>query len=207
MQTETTAEARPLLWTREEPEWVVWVLVIVALVVGWFLKGAFQYQMGVFTDPDSGLTFQYPADWFLESNQAQIGDEGVILTVSDAQSESAFSTAFSVRVKTVKEETTAADQAELWILQRGEGLTKYRVLGKEPSQVAGQEAVTIDYGYVEDPLRSSALSVSLPVVVRAVDVVFLRDKQVYILTFASDQLAFDKEKKTLERLLNSVSFK
>lgn len=207
MQTETTAEARPLLWTREEPEWVVWVLVIVALVVGWFLKGAFQYQMEVFTDPDTGLTFRYPASWFLESNQAQIGDEGVILTVSDAHSESAFNTAFSVRLKAVEEETTAVDQAEIWIMRRGEELTKYRVLSKELSQVAGQEAVTIDYGYVEDPLRSSALSVSLPVVVRAVDVVFIRDGKVYTLTFTSDQLVFDEEKKTLERLLNSVSFK
>jgi hypothetical protein len=207
MQTETTAEARTLLWTREEPEWVVWVLVIVALVVGWFLKGTFQYQMEVFTDPDTGLTFRYPASWFLESNQAQIGDEGVILTVSDAHSESAFNTAFSVRLKAVEEETTAVDQAEIWIMRRGEELTRYRVLSKELSQVAGQEAVTIDYGYVEDPLRSSALSVSLPVVVRAVDVVFIRDGKVYTLTFASDQLVFDEEKKTLERLLNSVSFK
>ncbi len=207
MQTETTAKARPLLWTREEPEWVVWVLVIVALVVGWFLKGAFQYQTEVFTDPDSGLTFRYPASWFLESNQAQIGDEGVILTVSDAHSESAFNTTFSVRIKKVEEETTAVDQAELWILQRGEGLTKYRVLSKELSQVAGQEAVTIDYGYVEDPLRSSAMSVSLPVVVRAVDVVLVRDNQVYVLTFAADQLVFDEASKTLERLLNSLSFK
>jgi hypothetical protein len=207
MQTETTAEARPLLWTREEPEWVVWVLVIVALVAGWFLKGAFQYQMDVFTDPDTGLTFRYPASWFLESNQAQIGDEGVILTVSDAHSESAFNTAFSVRLKAVEEETTAVDQAEMWIMRRGEELTKYRVLSKELSQVAGQEAVTIDYGYVEDPLRSSALRGSLPVVVRAVDVVFIRDSKVYTLTFASDQLVFDGEKKTLERLLNSVSFK
>ncbi len=207
MQTETTAEARPLLWTREEPEWVVWVLVIVALVVGWFLKGAFQYQMEVFTDPDRGLTFQHPANWFLESNQAQIGDEGVILTVSDAQSESAFNTTFSVRVKAVEENATAVEQAELWIIRRGEELTKYRVLSKELSQVAGQEAVTIDYGYVEDPLRSSALSVSLPVVVRAVDVLFIRDNQAYVLTFAADQLVFDKEKKTLDRLLNSVRFK
>ncbi|MGQ9625658.1 MAG: hypothetical protein ACUVV0_01975 [Anaerolineae bacterium] len=195
-------------WTKEEPEWVVWLLVIIALAAGWVLKTNIQGQMEVFTDPQSALTVRYPATWMKES------DPNSLLTVSDPHSPSAFKSTFTVQVREIKkegeqpeyEETALARQANLWTLGKGQELPFFRVLETKPGNVAGKPAMLINYSYVADPLRATARSVTLPVVVKALDALVIHEGRVYIFTFAADQTAFTAELSLMEKLMASLSF-
>jgi hypothetical protein len=71
----------------------------------------------------------------------------------------------------------------------------------------GQEALAIEYAYVDSPKAGWATSASLPVVVQAVDTVAIRGDQVYIFTYAADADVFAQEKGTLITTLESVSLK
>lgn len=220
MQTVATAKPQARLRGEGLTEWLVIGLVILALIAGWVLKVSIQGQTATFASET--LSVRYPVDWLL-------GKEGTLFTVTDPDSPSTFKTTFSARVEPLGEmeeqeyvfkvegvdasvkplgEVTGLNVAgNRLVMRRNKELKEYNVLSARATTLMGQEALAIEYAYVDSPRAGWATAPSLPVVVQAVDTVTVKGDQVYIFTYAADANIFGQEKDTLAAILESVSLK
>jgi len=221
MQTIATAKPQARLRGEGLTEWLIIGLVILALIVGWVLKVSIQGQTATFTSET--LSVRYPVDWLLGE------DEEALFTVRDPDSPSTFKTTFSARVEPlgeVEEEeyvfkvegvdasvkplgqvTGLNAAANRLVMRRNKELEEYNVLSARATTLMGQEALAIEYAYVDSPRAGWATAPSLPVVVQAVDTVTVKGDQVYVFTYAADTNIFAQEKDTLAAILESVRLK
>ena len=181
-------------------EFLVIALVIVALLLGWALKGWVQGQTVPFTSEAGVLSTQYPGNWLEQV------DKETLISVSDVRGEGAFKTTFSVSARDMNPDfpLTQNDLLVLLSVRRAEELTAYRVLGIDQGMVDGLEASKVDYAYVVEP--AGALENSLPVVVEAADYVVIHEGMAYILTFASTADRFEEQEGVFDLILASVDF-
>ena len=221
MQTVATAKPQARLRGEGLTEWLVIGLVILALIVGWVLKVSIQGQTATFASEI--LSVRYPVDWLLGK------DEEALFTVTDPDSLSTFKTAFSARVEPLGETeeqeyvfkvegvdasvkplgqvTGLNTAANRLVMRRNKELKEYNVLSARATTLMGQEALAIEYAYVDSPRAGWATAPSLPVVVQAVDTVTVQGDQVYTFTYAADANIFAQEKDTLATILESISLK
>jgi hypothetical protein len=221
MQTATTAKPQARLRGEGLTEWLVIGLVILALVAGWILKVSIQGQTATFASET--LSVRYPVDWLLGK------DEKALFTVTDSDSLSTFKTTFSAcveplgeteeqeyvfkvegvdaSVKPLGQVTGLNAAANRLVMRRNKELKEYNVLSARETTLMGQEALAIEYAFVDSPRAGWAASASLPVVVQAVDTDTVKGDQVYIFTYAADANIFAQEKDTLTAILESVRLK
>jgi len=221
MQTVATAKPQARLRGEGLTEWLVIGLVILALIAGWVLKVSIQGQTATFAS--EVLSVRYPVDWLLGK------DEEALFTVRDPDSPSTFNTVFSARVepmgeveeqeyvfkvegvdalvKPLGQVTGLNAAANRLVMRRNRELKEYNVVAVRATTLMGQEALAIEYAYVDSPRAGWASAPSLPVVVQAVDSVTVKGDQVYIFTYAADANIFAQEKDTLAAILESVSLK
>jgi hypothetical protein len=221
MQTVATAKSQARLRGEGLTEWFVIGLVILALIVGWVLKVSIQGQMATFASET--LSVRYPVDWLLGK------DEEALFTVKAPDSPSTFNTIFSARVEPLEETeeqeyvfkvegvdasvmplgqvTGLNAAANRIVMGKNKDLKEYNVLSTTPTTLSGQDAIAIEYAYVDSPRAGWATAPSLPVVVQAVDTVTVKGAQVYIFTYAADAHIFAQEKGTLAAILESVNLK
>jgi hypothetical protein len=219
MQTVATAKPQARLWGEGLTEWLVIGLVILALIAGWVLKVSIQGQTATFAS--EALSVRYPVDWLLGK------DEEALFTVRDPDSPSTFNTVFSARVepmgeveeqeyvfkvegvdasvKPLGQVTGLNAAANRLVMRRNRELKEYNVVAVRATTLMGQEALAVEYAYVDSPRAGWASAPSLPVVVQAVDSVTVKGDQVYIFTYAADANIFAQEKDTLAAILESVS--
>jgi hypothetical protein len=221
MQTVATAKPQARLRGEGLTEWLVIGLVILALIAGWVLKVSIQGQTATFAS--EALSVRYPVDWLLGK------DEEALFTVRDPDSPSTFNTVFSARVepmgeveeqeyvfkvegvdasvKPLGQVTGLNAAANRLVMRRNRELKEYNVVAVRATTLMGQEALAVEYAYVDSPRAGWASAPSLPVVVQAVDSVTVKGDQVYIFTYAADANIFAQEKDTLAAILESVSLK
>jgi len=197
---ESQVDSRPIEWeTSLRRDAVVIGLVVLALGASLTLKYLVLHQRVMFTDPDAHLSLEYPASWALSTQK------GMLLTIRDLRSQDAFKPTFSAVVRELDPETTRPVQEMVvpFTVERGQELTGYRVLDIAETQIDGAEAAQITYTYV-DYGAESHLQSALPVVVKAVDVLLIRQGQLYALTFAAPGATFGQQSSTLDEILDSV---
>ena len=210
-QGTTASAAAPTKGVRRtEPEWVVVVVVVVALVAGWLLKSYVEGSTVAFTSPEVSLS--YPALWLRDVNP----DAVTLFGASDMRSGSSYSSNVAVYVSAALPSLPAASgQADIekmtpaitaWSFRRGQELDGFRVLGTEPAQLGGRVGAMIHYAFVSDPI-SSPFRKALPVVVEAADyLVPLVDKTI-ILTVAADGMRFGEDNsRWFQPIVRSVAF-
>ena len=204
--TSVTTPARPA--KREEPEWVVVAVVVVALLIGWMLKSLVESRTVTFSG--SALSLNYPATWFRELNP---DDGDVILSATDLGSGSLYRSRVTVRtiellpqLAGIDDETASAAAAiTAWTFQRSQDLDGYRVLSTESTELDGHRGVRVDYAYVSGPIASPYRK-ALPVVVEAVDYLFPVGDQTIVITTAADGTQFEQESQRFATILSSVDF-
>jgi hypothetical protein len=221
MQTVATAKSQARLRGEGLTEWFVIGLVILALIAGWVLKVSIQGQTATFVSET--LSARYPVDWLLGK------DEEALFTVKDPDSPSTFNTIFSAHVEPLEETeeeeyvfkvegvdasvmplgqvTGLNAAANRIVMSKNKDLKEYNVLSTTPTTLSGQDAIAIEYAYVDSPRAGWATAPSLPVVVQAVDTVTVKGDQVYVFTYAADANIFAQEKGTLAAILESVNLK
>jgi len=221
MQTVATAKPQARLRGEGLTEWLVIGLVVLALIVGWVLKASIQGQTATFAS--EALSVRYPVDWLLGK------DKETLFTVTDPDSLSTFKTTFSARVeplgeveeqeyvfkvegvdasvKPLGEVTGLNAAANRLVMRRNKELKEYNALSVEATTLMDQEALSVEYAYVDSPKAGWATAPSLPVVVQAVDTVTVKGDQVYVFTYAADANLFVQEKGTLATILASVRLK
>jgi hypothetical protein len=196
---------------RSEPEWVVVLVVVVALVAGWLLKTNVESSTLEFSGP--GLSLRYPGGWLQEINP----QAGTLFSASDIRSGSLYRSSFVVRTTEalpalpadaqgteIEKQLTPAVTS--WSFQRGQELAAFRVLGTEPAVVGGRQGVMLHYAFVSEPI-ASPFRQALPVVVEAADYLIPAGDRMLVLTAAADGTRFAEETtRWFQPILNSVRF-
>lgn len=200
--TATTLSPRRRTFREEEPEWLVWLLVGVLLLIGLVARTLVVNRTTTFNE--GGFSLSYPAGWTPIASDAP----GVVLSVGEG-----FGDLFPARV--VAQQLPAADVSRTaqslgdfalkWSDQQAKDLLGYRVLSIEPTQVRGKDAVRVNYAYVADPMFASADA--LPIVARGSDALLRNGDTLTVVRMLAASDAFDGLGATWDRILSSVELK
>ncbi len=201
--TTAAMKMRRSLFRTEEPEWLVWLLVLVLLAVGLIVRTIVVNRATTVTVGNA--TVSYPAAWTALEKQ---GDNEV-LNVGESFDSGLFPARFSLVQMPVTSISTNAqslgDFALKWA-DRGAGdLLAYKVLGIEPLKVRGKDAVRVDYVYVAEP--ALATPNSIPVVARGSDVLIRQGDAMTVARFLSASDAFDGLSGAWDGILRSLEVK
>jgi len=180
----------------EEPEWIVWLVVIVGLAAAWFVRGSVLDQTRTVTLNQVSVT--YPAAW----SRANEGD--TLFAAVDRTHGGTFGARVAVRqiprAELLPANGALSDAAMNWSLTRGKEMPAYRLLDMTPVKWQSREAIQIDYAFLLDAPQGSAAG-ALPALMRATDVVVAGGERVYVLTFAAEQSEFEQLREARERIL------
>ena len=181
-------------------ELLVVFLVIVALLLGWAVKGWVEGQVVSFTSEDGSINLHYPARWL-----GQV-DKNALLTVTDVRQQGAFKPTFSLSMREMNPDfpLTQNDLLVTLSVAKAEELTAYRVLSVDPATVDGQTASTMTYAYVAE--AAGAPQNAMPAVVQAVDCVVTYEGEAYVFTFATLAEHFERDEVIFRSILGSVDF-
>lgn len=183
----------------EEPEWVVWLTVAVALALGLLLYFVVAQQSTVAAAGSSTLT--HPAGW------TKYNEKGSLFAVADSARGGPFATRVVVRqvaqsdILRIKD-AQLTDVATAWSFDRKAGLVGYRMLNKSTTRLQGRDAAQIEYAYLMDAPGGAAPG-GMPALMRAVDTIIASGDQYYILTFAAEQSEYPRLDAVRQQILDS----
>jgi hypothetical protein len=193
----TTANSAPAPRARtrgEEPEWIVWATVILAVIIGLVLQFATTGQTNSGTG--AGMTVSYPSTWVAAR------EDGAAFAVANTLQGGAFAQRLALFEKPKSDllplQGGIEEAAQNWAIERQQALSSYRILSM--TKPAGEEGVRVESAYVMDsPFGASAV----PTVMRAVDVVRQKGDKFYILSYATKADDFAAGKDTLNNIIAS----
>jgi hypothetical protein len=187
----------------EEPEWLVWLLVVVLLGVGLLARTVVLNRTKTFNG--SAASVSYPAAWIALNKQ----DANEMFAAGQPFDSGLFPARFSLLQMPASSVSANAkslgDFALQWSDRGSRDLLAYKVLDIEPVRVAGQDAVRIDYVYVGEP--ALAAPNSIPVVARGADILVKRGDNLTVVRLNAASDAFDGLAGTWNRILNSLELK
>ncbi|MCX7025077.1 MAG: hypothetical protein NT080_10710 [Spirochaetes bacterium] len=200
---------------KQEPEWVVVLLVVALLLGGLGMKAALTgekvaYENGV-------IAFSHPAGWNLNAAFGSSAASGVDLSVGeliqlygirDIRSKSTYKSELGVLTINLGNEAPDPARMALSRLQfayTGE-LAEFKVLATETVKVSGVDCILLKYAFVADPNPDEAFP---PVVVEAAELIVpvAGKNQVMIVRVRYDSLRSADTAMTFERILASLSIK
>jgi len=194
---------RRTLFREEEPEWLVWALVIILLAVGLIARTIVVNRSSAFSD--ANVSVSYPASWA----QAKGDSADEVLVVSESFDAGLFPARFVLRQMPVTEISTSAqtlgDFALKWADRKAKDLLGYKVLSIGETQVRGKNAVRVDYVYVAEPVIATPNSV--PIVAEGADVLIRQDDVVTVASMLASADAFKGLDGVWGRILGSLELK
>lgn len=198
--TASTLPAERRMTRAEEPEWLVWALVIVLLAVGWLVRTVVESRMTQFST--SGVTLSYPTGWMTLPDS----DAFQVFGAADAFAPGKAATEVRVFLVPTDEVSRMAqslgDLAMAWSTRKAEQLLGYSILASEPTTVAGRPAVKLDYAYVIQGVGGG-----LPVVVRAEDILLRQADRLLVLSFSTASDLYADQLPAWQRILASLKVK
>lgn len=151
-----------------------------------------------FLDEASGIRALIPVNWLITTD-----DPSFVLQAEDPGA-IPFKTLLRVSLIAVGEEATPRNVVDTLTLQRAGRLAIYRVLSIEPTTLGEDEALEMEYAYVQDDPNPFLNAV--PVVVRGRDVVVIRGSQAVVITFREESSRFDDNEFLFDRFLETLQF-
>lgn len=172
----------------EEPEWTVWLTVIICLLIGWVIQSTVVNRIETVAIGSSSLS--YPANWI------KVKEDGALFAATDLNSGVYGARAVVQEIPraellpaqapaTLQGETLQA-AAGNWALIHSQELEGYRILRIEQTTLDGREAVEVEYAYLTDPPEGAAAGV-MPGLMHAIDTLVESGEQFAILTVAVEQ--------------------
>lgn len=175
---------------------IVIALVVVALALGWVVKTVAEGR--TVAVEVSGLHLRYPAGWLRLDAQPP-----VLLQVQDGLARGLATTLTLQRrpLPTGAAQPLALIQQSL-ALERGSQWAAYRVLQLQDSvSVGGRKGMRITFAYVET--NPDPFLVTVPVVMRGDDLLFVQDDQAYIFTLTSAEANYGRSQGALLAIIRS----
>ncbi len=201
--TATSIKLRRTLFREEEPEWLVWALVIALLAVGLIVRTIVVNRSTAFSA--GNLSVSYPASW----TQIQSDAENEMLAVSEPFDAGLFPAHFTLQQMPVTDISTSArtlgDFALKWADRKAKDLLGYRVLSIEETKVRGKDAVRVEYVYVTEPAIATPNSV--PIVAEGADVLIRQDNVMTVASLVASADAFKGLDGVWNRIVGSLELK
>lgn len=188
----------------QEPEWVVWLTVAGALIIGLIMMFLVTGQSVTAAAGDTNIT--YPSTWTV------VTEPGAAFSAAEAATLYSFGPRLSVRQldrTTLVPAPVTGDQptaegdlqtaAANWSLQQLEDLVGYRTLGVTQTSVQGKPAVRLESAYLLDPAFGGG---GLPGLMRSEDIIVLNGETFDILSIAVEASQWNDSAGLRDRLLN-----
>ena len=172
-----------------------------ALLGGLLLRSSVEGATQLFVDSATGIAARYPDGWLLERGAP---DSDFVFRVEDPTALS-FKTTLSVAIEPVGPNATVYDVAELLTLKQAQTLAAYHYLGLAPTQLPNGTAAT-QLNYVYASSAADPFLASIPVVVRADDVIVLSHGQAIIVSYQADAQSYDANQRYFTAFLRTLSF-
>lgn len=170
--------------------WATYLTMLVALgalLGGLLLRSNTENATFPFTDTKTGLSVRYPAGWLLERG----GERDDFVMRAQDPAAIPFKTTISLSSLLLGQDTTVYEVTELLEIRRAQSLSSYRTLDITPITLpGGLQATQMTYSYAFSEPNPSLKS--LPVIVRASDVIILNRGQAIVATYLSDAESFDR---------------
>ena len=187
----------PDKWQARAANLLVWLVVLILLIAGWFLKDWMVNQFRYLALAENAPAIPYPVQWLPQPAP------DLALQVFSPDSRSPFAAREEVGVYPLPE----ADVAIAWPEQRSrQGKRDYHELGRFQTEMkGGRQALVLNYTYVHEV----DANVQTPlVVVRAQDIAFvINDGQVdrlVVVTLAADSQEWEAVAPAFRRILEAM---
>lgn len=177
---------------------IVLVSVIACLLIGWLVKAGVESRTIEFDDPEAGISLHYPASWLTSE------EEDALLEVLDPLTPSIFNTKLVIASKEWNEDIEIGNFIVELTAKRGSSLPLYRTISLNPFQVNDLKAMKLEYAYAFDPIGVQAGVISVPIIVRAFDVILPYNGRVYIITLAAEEREYHRNLPSFHRILRSI---
>jgi len=177
-------------------DWAVIIVTLVAVLLGWLLMSNVQSRSIPFEA--GGVKGQMPAGWL--TDQAA---KGVVLHTTEMGG-SGFGTTYQLEIVPVASNTSPADAASLYSINRAQDLNTVRVLDEQDVTVNGQNGYKVTYAYVD--ASSDLTRVDVPVVVRGVDYFFIAGDHAVVATYHASENNYASDFARFRRFLESLNF-
>jgi hypothetical protein len=200
-------------------EWIVFGIVIIALMIGLVLKTLIGDSFKLFTD--GTITVQYPAGWTKRSilpvtekkeyGFNSLSDEEVLLEVEELQTDSFYKTTMEVKKKEilgeeVEDEILALMSAVNSIsFEYMKQLDYFKTLNSEEIVIHDMPGIQLEYTYVNKPPEDIG-KMTLPVVVYGIDFILIFKGSVYIVTNTFDANLYNEEIVKINQILDKIQF-
>lgn len=195
MEANMNTPTKPSLGDRYS-DWAVIIVTLVAVLLGWLLMSNVQSRSIPFEA--GGVKGQMPAGWL--TDQAA---KGVVLHTTEMGG-SGFGTTYQLEIVPVASNTSPADAASLYSINRAQDLNTVRVLDEQDVTVNGQNGYKVTYAYVD--ASSDLTRVDVPVVVRGVDYFFIAGDHAVVATYHASENNYASDFARFRRFLESLNF-
>jgi len=176
----------------------VLVFLVACLFIGWLVKAGVESRTIDFDDPGVGISLRYPAHWVTTQ------EEDALLAVLDPQTPSTFNSKLTLNSAKWNEDIELGSFVMELAAARGASLPLYRITSMDPIQVDNRKAMEVEYAYAIDPIGVQAGVVSVPKIVRALDVIVPKAQKAFIITFAAEEKEYDRYLPAFHTILKSV---
>jgi hypothetical protein len=171
----------------------------IGLLIGLNLRDSTLNVTTQYTNPQAGITAQYPQNWLLEE-----GGDDFIFRVRDTTT-LGYNTSIQVAVRPISAQTSSRNIFDALTLARAQTLAKYEVISEEPF-VLPDETVTSAMTYVFVASPTNPFLQSIPVVVEGIDILIIERGQAIIVSFLSSADTFETNFPILQQFLRSLEF-
>ena len=176
----------------------VFGLLVVCLLFGWVVKISVEGREVDFVDEETGIGLNYPKAWIT------MPPKDALLSVSDPQSLSTFKAKMTVRTYEWSADVGVNSFITDLTVERKESVSLYRILSMNPFQLRNVEATKLEYAYAVDPLKLSVAAISIPIVVRAFDVIVSKNNKMYVFTFEAEEKEYKDNIKRFHAIAQSI---
>ncbi len=172
-----------------------------ALIAGLLLRSSVEGATQLFVDNATGIAARYPTGWLLDRGAPSAN---FVFQVEDPTALS-FKTTLSVAIQPIGPNATVYDVAELLTLKQAQTLAAYHYLGLAPVQLPnGTAATRLSFAYAASD--ANPFLGSVPVVVRADDVIVLSHGQAIIAAYQADAQSFTANERYFTAFLRTLTF-
>jgi RsiW-degrading membrane proteinase PrsW (M82 family) len=175
--------------------------VVVCVGLGALVRNQSLYETRVFPLVRQSVSVQLPATWISNTANTEV------LSISNPYSGSNYQTQLAISHEKMPNSASTVGLhgvAAARSLMLAQELPLYRQVGTRAVEIRGRRGVESEYVHVNDPGRSSLLTVQLPVVVRARELLLPNGDELVVVRFAADNAIYKYEVKYLERALASL---
>lgn len=183
--------------------WASYLTIAVAvagLLGGVLLRSSIVNATVRFENKQAGIAVRYPVNWLLDENR-----EDFVLRLQDPAA-IPFKTTLQISIVPIGQGARSAlDILNPLNISRATSLPSYRTLEISPITLPnGAQATQMLYAYAAS--ETNPILQSIPIVVRAVDVVVLRGSQAIVVTYRADTDSFERNQHYFDAFLRTLEF-